>query len=210
MPARDDDTVSSSRHTIVYRGLYVQRKRRCDASRRGSRLLHRHLPPGAAVFVCGWGLVCLHHCRTGFPTGGTIVRPVSLDPDGLLRSALQTFIQPYGAMVKKKEVKAIPGGPAASSEGLSKLVSLAEWMTSTSYEDGTPRQVPTVTFWCQAGEWKANLRDRAEGLCLWLSAGSWGELVKMIDAACQDSSYPWRRDEYGDPEKGKRVRRAGQ
>jgi hypothetical protein len=109
--------------------------------------------------------------------------------------------------VKKKEVSHAPGAPAASIEGMNKIGQLAEWMTATSYEDGTPRQVPTITFWCQGGEWKANLRDRAEGLCLWLSAGTWAELVKIIDAACQDSTYPWRRDEYGDPDKGKRVKR---
>lgn len=109
--------------------------------------------------------------------------------------------------MKKKEVVHAPGAPAASTEGMTKIGRLAEWMTATSYEDGTPRQVPTCTFWCQGGEWKANLRDRAEGLCLWLSAATWAELVKIMDEACQDASYPWRRDEYGDPEKGKRAKR---
>ena len=108
--------------------------------------------------------------------------------------------------MKKKEVVNAPGSPAASVDGMSKLPSLAEWMTATTYDDGTTRQTPTVTFWCQGGEWKANLRDRAEGLCLWLSAETWAELVKIIDAACQDAGYPWRRDEYGDPDKGKRAK----
>lgn len=112
--------------------------------------------------------------------------------------------------MRKKSVTSVGSGPAASTEGLSKLPSLAEWMTTTSFEDGTPRIVPTVTFWCSNGEWKANLRDRAEGLCLWLSAPTWSDLVKMIDLACQDESYPWRRDEFGDPEKGKRANRGTQ
>lgn len=111
--------------------------------------------------------------------------------------------------MKKKTLTRVPGGPAASTDGLSKLPLLAEWMTSTTYEDGAERQVPTMTFWCQAGEWKVNLRDRAEGLCLWLSAGTWLELLKMINDACQESAFPWRRDEYGDPDKGKRLRRPG-
>lgn len=110
--------------------------------------------------------------------------------------------------MKKKNVVHAPGGPAASTDGMGKIPQLAEWMTATSYEDGTARQVPTITFWCQAGEWKANLRDRAEGLCLWLSAESWQELVKIVDVACQDSTYPWRRDEFGDPEKGKRAKKS--
>ena len=111
--------------------------------------------------------------------------------------------------MKRKQVTAQAGGPCASSEGLSKLPRLAEWMTSTTYEDGTPRTVPTITFWCQGGEWRANLRDRAEGLCLWLCAPTWVDLVKMIDLACLDESYPWRRDEFNDPDKGKRVKRSG-
>lgn len=109
--------------------------------------------------------------------------------------------------MRKKAVHNAPGSPAASVDGLSKLPQLGEWMTSTTYDDGSPRQLPTVTFWCQGGEWKCNLRDRAEGLCLWLSAETWAELVKMIDEACQDESYPWRKDEYGDPDKGKRVKK---
>lgn len=110
-------------------------------------------------------------------------------------------------MMKRKAVTVAGGGPAASSDGLSKLPRLAEWMTATTYEDGAQRMVPTMTFWCSGGEWKANLRDRAEGLCLWLSAPTWSDLVKMVDLACLDESYPWRKDEFGDPEKGKRVKR---
>lgn len=109
--------------------------------------------------------------------------------------------------MRKKSVVHAGAGPAASVDGLAKLPRLAEWMTSTAYEDGTPRIVPTMTVWCSNGEWKVNLRDRAEGLCLWLSATSYVELVKMIDLACLDESYPWRRDEFGDPDKGKRVKR---
>lgn len=111
--------------------------------------------------------------------------------------------------MKKKECTNAPGAPAASVDGLGKLTAFGEWMTATTYEDGTPRQLPTYTVWCQAGEWKANLRDREEGLCLWLSAPTHLELIKMIDAACQDASYPWRRDEYGDPDRGKRVKGGG-
>lgn len=121
--------------------------------------------------------------------------------------ALYHSVQDGGALVKKKVVNNAVGAPAANVDGMKGIASLAEWMTATSYEDGTVRQVPTVTFWCAGGEWKANLRDRAEGLCLWLSADTWGELVKLCDAACQDSGYPWRRDEFLDPERGKRVRR---
>lgn len=111
--------------------------------------------------------------------------------------------------MKKKAVADAPGGPAASVEGLDRLKRFAEWMTATTFDDGAERQLPTYTVWCQGGEWKANLRDREEGLCLWLSAPTHLELIKLIDAACQDASYSWRKDAYGDPEKGKRVSGTG-
>jgi hypothetical protein len=108
--------------------------------------------------------------------------------------------------MKKKTVAAAPGGPAASIEGLSKVPQYAEWMTATCYEDGTPRMAPTLTIWCQGGEWRANLRDRAEGLCLWLSAATHSDLIKLVDEFCQSSDAPWRHDEFGTREKGKRVK----
>lgn len=158
------------------------------------------------MHVHATALVCLLLSRNGFPVYGVRVPRLSCSGGDLVSTALHCFIQPEGAIMKRKHVASAPGGPAASVEGLAKLPQLGEWMTSTTYEDGASRQLPTMTFWCQNGEWKVNLRDRSEGLCLWLSAATWVELVKLINDACQDESYPWRKDEFGDPDKGKRVK----
>lgn len=96
--------------------------------------------------------------------------------------------------MKRKEVRAAGPGGAASTEGLSKLPNLAEWMTTTAFDDGAPRQVPTITFFCQDGEWRASLKDREEGLCMFLNAPTWAELVKLINDMCMEEKGPWRHD----------------
>jgi hypothetical protein len=88
---------------------------------------------------------------------------------------------------------------------------LAEWMTCGWFEDTKePRLGPTLTVWCVSGEWRASLKDRAEQLVCWLSAPTYAELMEMADAFCQSGEAPWRHDEQGTPEKGKRVRQGGQ
>ena len=106
--------------------------------------------------------------------------------------------------MKRKEVSSVKAQDHAARTGLDKLPSFAEFMTSGQYDDGKTRQAPTVSVWCANGEWKCNVRDRAEGLCMWLSADSWAELLKLINEFCQESAGPWRIDD-GGPKDGKRA-----
>lgn len=88
---------------------------------------------------------------------------------------------------------------------------LADWMTSGWFEDTKePRLGPTLTIWCVSGEWRASMKDRAEQLVCWLSAPTYAELMEMADAFCQSAEAPWRHDETGTPEKGKRAKGGGQ
>jgi len=87
---------------------------------------------------------------------------------------------------------------------------LAEWMTCGWFEDTKePRLGPTLTLWCVGGEWRGSLKDRAEQLVCWMSAPTYGELMEMADAFCQSGEAPWRHDETGTPEKGKRAKGGG-
>jgi len=97
----------------------------------------------------------------------------------------------------------------ASPAGLDKSPMFAEFMTSAAFEDGTARMSPTVTIWCQGGEWKANIRDRAEKVCLWLSEESFPKLLKLLEEMCQESAAPWRVDDREDERNGKRLPRKG-
>jgi len=84
---------------------------------------------------------------------------------------------------------------------------LAEFLTSGEYEDGTRREAPTVTIWAQGGQWRLSLKDRAEGLVMWLSAEKLLELLQLAELFCLSSEGPWRIDEYADPNKGKRTKK---
>jgi len=108
--------------------------------------------------------------------------------------------------------KELPKGSAllhGSTSGLDKSPNFAEWMTAAQYEDSTPRAAPTITIWCVGGEWRANLKDRAEGVCLWLSEDSFPKLMKLIDQLCQEGTAPWRVDDPSDGRNGKRLPRKG-
>jgi hypothetical protein len=86
--------------------------------------------------------------------------------------------------------------------------SLAEFMTVATFEsDGKVerREAPTVTTWCSGGQWKCSVKDRAEGLVLWLSAESWVQLLQMIEMFVLEPSAPWRHDE--GEFNGKRVKK---
>lgn len=108
--------------------------------------------------------------------------------------------------------KELPKGTVrshASPVGLEKSPMFAEWMTLAAFDDGKPRVGPTLTIWCAGGEWKCNLRDRAEGLCLWLSEDTFAKLLKLVEEMCQSAGAPWRVDDPQDARDGKRLPKRG-
>lgn len=84
---------------------------------------------------------------------------------------------------------------------------LAEFMTAAAFEnDGKldRRESPTITVWCSGGQWRASVKDRAEGLVMWLSAETWCELWQMVELFVMEADAPWRHDE--GERQGKRVK----
>lgn len=85
---------------------------------------------------------------------------------------------------------------------------LAEFMTAAVYEGGKDRrESPTVTIWAASGQWKASVKDRAEGLVLWLAADTLRNLLVLLDSFVLEPGAPWRHDEYGHERNGKRVKK---
>ena len=104
-------------------------------------------------------------------------------------------------MLKGVKLHADPGG------GLDQYPHMAEFMTSALFESENGmdrRESPTLTIWCAGGQWKASIKDRAEGLVMWLSAETWQQLLQMIDLFVLEPDAPWRHDE--GEQKGKRTR----
>lgn len=112
--------------------------------------------------------------------------------------------------MKRKDKSACPGlATHASTRGLTDVFpNLGEFMTAAVFEEtGERRESPTVTIWCSGGQWKASVKDRAEGLVMWLSADSALELLQMTDLMCLESEGPWRHDDLGHERNGKRVKK---
>lgn len=112
--------------------------------------------------------------------------------------------------MKRKDRSECPGlATHASARGLTELYpNLSEFMTAAQFEgDGDRREAPTITVWASGGQWKASVKDRAEGLVMWLSADSWAELWQMVDLMCLESTAPWRHDDPSHDRNGKRVKK---
>jgi len=110
--------------------------------------------------------------------------------------------------MKRKDPKAIKALTQHARYGkeLASLPDLAQFLTAAQYEGGERRESPTITVWCQGGQWKASVKDRAEGLVMWLSAESPLELLQMLETFVLADEAPWRYDTPG-PNQGKRQKR---
>lgn len=97
-----------------------------------------------------------------------------------------------------RRLPAVAGGPqavAADAEPLAEQYpNLAERLTEQVFSDGQPRKVDTCLIFAQDGAWKACLRDREEGVCLWVTTGSLLDLLDVLEAALKDPHAVWRAD----------------
>jgi hypothetical protein len=113
------------------------------------------------------------------------------------------------AMKKKSRAGSLAGALHASPDLLKgHYPNLAEWMTSAHYDDGEKREGPTLTLWCAGGQWKLTLKDRAEGLVMWLSSEKLLELLQLAETLCMEDEGPWRVDDYSSNH-GKRKKTLG-
>lgn len=81
---------------------------------------------------------------------------------------------------------------------------LAEWMTAATFDgEDTGRAAPSITVFCMSGEWRAALKDKEEGLVMWLSAQTADDLLLLAEQMVCAEGAPWRHDD--GPRDGKRV-----
>lgn len=97
----------------------------------------------------------------------------------------------------------------ADPDGLTQAFpKLAEFMTAATWDGAKDRrESPTITVWATGGTWRASVKDRAEGLVMWLSAPCIGELLTMLETFVLSPDAPWRHDEQGHERQGKRVKK---
>lgn len=69
---------------------------------------------------------------------------------------------------------------------------LWEYLTVGKWEDGTPRQRSTITFFYEDGLWKACLNDRDGSRSLFVSCPIWNDVLRALERASTDPAAPWR------------------
>lgn len=72
------------------------------------------------------------------------------------------------------------------------LEGLTEYLISTRWPDGKPRQVATLTIFADEGLLKASLNDRATEQILWASASDLSSLLEALELLLQSECPPWR------------------
>jgi len=167
----------------------------------------RYFPAGVRVWVTRSRVVLLRTTQGGHCLRG---RCVSFLSKGAENQLSEVWALIWGDIVKKKNLEKSRTAlqHADPSELKTTFPNLAEFMTAASYDGGKERrESPTVTLWCTAGTWRASVKDRAEGLVLWLSAPGIKELLTMLDDFVLSEAAPWRHDEQSHERNGKRVKK---
>ncbi len=91
--------------------------------------------------------------------------------------------------------KRSPGGTAdvPSLTGSSPdLLTLCNWLTDPKFDDGTPRKLPSVTFWVEGGRVKACLNDKAERLSGFVTLSGLEMLGEQLSDLLAMGKVDWR------------------
>lgn len=80
-------------------------------------------------------------------------------------------------------------------------------LTAVQWDDGTARQTSSLLIFTGDGCFKAMLRDREAGLCLWVAADGLEKLLLVMEAALNDPQQEWRIDRQTAEQTASRVKR---
>lgn len=100
----------------------------------------------------------------------------------------------------------------AGSSSMSDAVAAESWpllwshLTQTAWEDGSPRVTSSLLLFAGDGSLKIMLRDRSQGLCLWIASPSLSDAFTAIELALGDPNTEWRLDRQVDGDKASRVK----
>lgn len=172
------------------------------------RLKCRYLRRDAEVWVLPQCFLAQVRSRSGFVWDSALVPFVSGNGDEQLGEILRFF---WRWPVKRKDSKKIASAKVHASPGdLSKqFPQLSEFMTAAKFEgEQDVRESPTITVWCSGGLWRCSVKDRAEGLVMWLSAETPRELMDIVEGFVFSNDAPWRHDDQAHERNGKRVRKS--
>jgi hypothetical protein len=99
-------------------------------------------------------------------------------------------------MIKRQSASAPSGlgSLAAKDDAFSRRCPLMfEYLTATTFEDGSERQTATLLVFAAEGVWKGCLNDRAEEQALWASASDLQGVLDALEHALETGAPDWRR-----------------
>lgn len=85
---------------------------------------------------------------------------------------------------------------AVETEVLRSFPQVIAHLTHIRWDDGTPRQVGTVTFRTRGAVWTAEARDFDSCARLVVSAGSYDDALVLLDQLLGSEDAPWEPDIY--------------
>lgn len=173
--------------------------------RRVVRSRDRYFPPGVDAFVDATGFAVRRTTKAGFTLSFCHRLWSSVTT---AERVAEVWSLVWGETMKRKEQDKLTSlvSHASTAWIADAFPNLAEFMTSAVWDDSKERrEAPTLTIWAQSGLWKCSVKDKAEGLVMWLSAETVQELMQLIELYVLEPDAPWRHDELSNPRVGKRV-----
>lgn len=105
-------------------------------------------------------------------------------------------VRPDGRLVmkkrEKKEIAKFKKMPFPDEEFAARYPNLTEFLVTSRFDDGSPRELSRLSWFLEDGMCKACLNDPAEGASLYVSATSFEEATRLLEASCADPGAPWR------------------
>lgn len=102
------------------------------------------------------------------------------------------------AIVKKVQPNAAVDTEMVKDDGCvwpATFPGLFEYLTSTRWPDGSPRQTATLMITMDDGTFKGCLNDRANSRSAWVSSRSPTGVLHVLEERLQEDSLEWRKNQ---------------
>lgn len=108
----------------------------------------------------------------------------------------------------RKIVGGVPGELCVQDPGLEKIAPNVHVALTCPFDEGKGSGNRfSLTIFAADGVWKVILRDKQEGLALWIASKTFSGWVGVLEKALSDPETQWRRDRFSGAEQASRTRR---
>ncbi len=85
-----------------------------------------------------------------------------------------------------------PGGAVTDANVRAKYPALLEYLTTTKWEDGSPRETSTLTIFVEGGQFKVAVNDRALKRSVYVTARTLQDALAAAQEAVAGDAADWR------------------